>query len=62
MRQLRLLEVEPQGHPGLRLTSELRTALVQMMAVAIQSVYRGRGGRDESGQSASEDHAAAPRP
>ena len=60
MRQLRLLEVEPQSPPGPRLTPELRIALVQRLAVAIQAVFLGQGGRDETGQSASQDHSEAP--
>lgn len=60
MRQLRLLAVEAKVQPELQLTSELRTALVKMMAAAIQSVFRGQGGRDEGEQPAPEDHIEAP--
>jgi DNA invertase Pin-like site-specific DNA recombinase len=62
VRQLRLLEAEPDGRPGPRLATEVRTALVEMMAAAIQAVFRSQGGRDEGGRPAPKDHLTASRP
>lgn len=62
VRQLRLLEVEPDGRPGPQLATGVQTALVEMMAAAIQAVFRSQGGRDEGGRPAPEDHLTASRP
>jgi hypothetical protein len=62
VQQLQLLEVTPQSQAEPRLVPELRAALVETMATAIQLVFLGRGQRDERREPAPEDHAPAPRP